>query len=255
MLKVVMVFLIIMATIVMGTFKMFWSGEKLKDKRRQLIDFDSPDQTKEVDIDCASFVLTVGSEVFITPNKESDSRTKQTLTTEKSQIIIPKGQFALVMTEEIVKVPSNAIAFISFKAKYKYKGLINVSGFHVDPGWNGRLTFSVYNAGPQDILLEKGSPFALIWYADLSEESQSIYQKPQVKHLNPEHISGMIGDIFSPFKLQQEIQDLKEQHNKDILALKEEMHKSEGRLMARHVLLVFGVISYIFMLIRFFNPQ
>lgn len=66
---------------------------------------------------------------------------KRVLTEKKSQFTIPKGQFALLITEEIVKVPNNALAFISFKAKYKYKGLINVSGFHVDPGWYGKLTF------------------------------------------------------------------------------------------------------------------
>ncbi|MDC4794241.1 hypothetical protein NQ839_18835, partial [Acinetobacter baumannii] len=145
------------------------------------------------------------------------------------QFIIPKGQFALLITEEIVHVPSDAIAFISFKAKYKYKGLINVSGFHVDPGWRGRLTFSVYNAGPSDVVLEKGNPFALIWYADLDRAgaSQTEYEdyfkdEPPVLSITSNKVSDMSGDIFSPFKLKKEIDDIKEKYNKEILDLKKE---------------------------------
>ena len=58
------------------------------------------------------------------------------------------GQFAFLLTDEIVEVPDSAMALISIKAKIKWRGLINVSGFHVDPGFKGRLIFSVYNAGP-----------------------------------------------------------------------------------------------------------
>lgn len=149
---------------------MFWNGKKLESKKSSLIELDNPDDLHKVKVDCASIELTVGSEVYITPSSENDPKVKRVLTEKKSQFIIPKGQFALLITEEIVRVPNDALAFISFKAKYKYKGLINVSGFHVDPGWYGKLTFSIYNAGPSDIALEKGDPFALIWYADLDND-------------------------------------------------------------------------------------
>ncbi len=47
-------------------------------------------------------------------------------------------------------------------------GLINVSGFHVDPGFKGKLLFSVYNAGTGPISMEKGEPYFLIWFAELA---------------------------------------------------------------------------------------
>ena len=182
---------------------MFWSGFKLKKNIQTLL----PDNKVEGNIDCASIALTLGSEVYITPSSDTDTKVKKILTDEDPQFIIPKGQFALLITEEVVKVPSEAIAFISFKAKYKYKGLINVSGFHVDPGWKGRLTFSVYNAGPSDVVLEKGNPFALIWYADLDRdgadegEYQDYFKKQSpVMTITSDKVSDMSGDIFSPFK-------------------------------------------------------
>ena len=230
---------------------MFWNGKKLESKKSSLIELDGSDDLGKVKVDCASIELTVGSEVYITPSSENDPKVKRVLTEKKSQFTIPKGQFALLITEEIVKVPNNALAFISFKAKYKYKGLINVSGFHVDPGWYGKLTFSVYNAGPSDIVLEKGDPFALIWYADLDSEcveNDQLFDSKYVKSytspvtkMGSNRVSDMTGDIFSPFKLKKELDYLKEKYNKEILSIKEEMHKSEGRLMIRHILLLLGI--------------
>ena len=237
---------------------MFWSGFKLKKNIQNLL----PNNKGEGNIDCASIALTIGSEVYITPSSDADTKVKKMLTDEDPQFIIPKGQFALLITEEIVYVPSEAIAFISFKAKYKYKGLINVSGFHVDPGWKGRLTFSVYNAGPSDVVLEKGNPFALIWYADLDrdeadDEQYEDYFKKQspVMTITSDKVSDMSGDIFSPFKLKKEIDDIKEKYNKEILDLKKEVNAIEGKLLIRTGLLIFSFITLLMVIIRLFSVK
>ncbi|MCW1510902.1 hypothetical protein AB3504_04765 [Acinetobacter baumannii] len=233
---------------------MFWSGNRLNKHKRTLVP-NHPDTA----IDCASLVLTIGTEVYITPNSENDSKVKKILTVEEPQFIIPKGQFALLITEEEVHVPYQNIAFISFKAKYKYKGLINVSGFHVDPGWRGKLTFSVYNAGPSDVVLEKGNPFALIWYADLDQEgiiagnySDNKYVKKDkpITSISSDKITDMTGDIFSPFKLKKDIDDLKEKYNKDIMEIKKEVNSIEGKLLVRTGLLIFTFISLVIVIIR-----
>ncbi|WP_048765343.1 MULTISPECIES: dCTP deaminase domain-containing protein [unclassified Acinetobacter] len=232
---------------------MFWSGYKLKKNIEILL----PDYKGVNNIDCASIALTIGREVYITPSSDADTKVKKILTDEDPQFVIPKGQFALLITEEIVQVPIEAIAFISFKAKYKYKGLINVSGFHVDPGWSGRLTFSVYNAGPSDVVLEKGNPFALIWYADLDRAgaNQAEYKdyfkdEPPVLTITSNKVSDMSGDIFSPFKLKKEIDDIKEKYNKEIIDLKKEVNAIEGKLLLRTGLLIFTFISLIIVVIK-----
>lgn len=67
---------------------------------------------------------------------------------------------------------------ISIRFTYKQKGMINISGFHVDPYYKGKLIFSVYNAGPSDILLKKGERVFMIFFQRLpckipSEERES----------------------------------------------------------------------------------
>ena len=64
-------------------------------------------------------------------------------------------------------MPDTAIAFISIRASIKFKGLINVSGFHVDPGFRGQLRFAVYNAGSSEIDLDQDERVFMIWFADL----------------------------------------------------------------------------------------
>lgn len=86
------------------------------------------------------------------------------------------------MTKEYVCIPKNKLAFISIKAKQKLKGLINVSGFHVDPGFEGKLLFSVYNAGPSTITLETERPYFLIWFANLESEANNCDEYNNIKN-------------------------------------------------------------------------
>ena len=80
-----------------------------------------------------SYELSMGSEAYITGR---DSRTKMALT-RGEQLSVPPGQFAQLLTEETVEIPEDALGLISIKSGLKSRGLVNVSGFHVDPGYRG----------------------------------------------------------------------------------------------------------------------
>lgn len=121
----------------------------------------------ESKVEQAAYTLCLGSEVYRTDN---DERKIEFLDDKNKTVEINPGQFALLMTKETVSIPQHLLAFISIKAKHKLKGLINVSGFHVDPGFKGKLLFSVYNAGPSTITLEVDKPYFLIWFANLDKE-------------------------------------------------------------------------------------
>jgi dCTP deaminase len=145
---------------------MFWGGKRLEKELGALIsDFD-PDR-----IDRTSYRLRVGPEVYVSPTGEPDDpRNKPKTQLAPGQgFTVPAGQFGFILTEEKVTVPQEAIAFISIRAGYKFRGLVNVSGFHVDPNYEGRLIFSIFNAGPGPVHLSRGEPCFLIWYADLDQ--------------------------------------------------------------------------------------
>lgn len=142
-----------------------------------------------------AYELSLGGQVF-----QTNSETKEIRKVGQEEIIhIEPGQFALLLTEERVEIPKNKIAFISIKAKIKFKGLVNVSGFHVDPDFKGKLLFSVYNAGPATITLKRGQNYFPLWLAELKEK-----QNYKGTHTNQDSIpSGPIealsqGELTSP---------------------------------------------------------
>lgn len=190
----------------------FWSGEKLAiELSKGLISPYDP-----TNIDCASYRLCVGEEAFVTSDKFQTSAPGDPLITKLGQVPqhtlrIHPGQFAFLLTKEVVTVPNNAIALISMRAKFKFQGLINVSGFHVDPGWCGKLLFSVYNAGANEVIVSKDEQLFLIVYSSLDQESEKIYKgsSQNQKNINTELIKGMTGQVFSPLMLQRKIEALR----------------------------------------------
>jgi dCTP deaminase len=184
---------------------MFWSGETLSERLAPLIE---PFASERVD--CAAYTLSVGPEVYVSPNDQTADPTLVTVRklAPGEAFTVPPGQFAFLLTEEIVSVPANALAFISIRAKTKFRGLVNVSGFHVDPGYRGQLTFAVFNAGPVPIHLKRRQPIFLIWYASLDRETDFKKDGPVYMGIDTELITGIAGELQSFAGLSKKIKDL-----------------------------------------------
>lgn len=151
-----------------------------------------------------AYELSLGSQVFQT---DSSPRAVKNLK-EDEKIEIKPGQFALLLTKEYVKIPENKIAFISIKAGVKFKGLVNVSGFHVDPGFEGNLLFSVYNAGPSNIILSSGTPYFPIWFSELNEVQDYKGNHEKQKKIPDEPVEALSqGELASPNVLSKKIDD------------------------------------------------
>ena len=119
-------------------------------------------------VDGAAYTMRIGDEAFVSP--ESRDTRKPGLVERLSQgeaIVIPPGQFAYLTTREFMTVPHDFLGFINMKSGLKMSGLVNVSGFHVDPGYKGKLLFAVLNAGPQSVTVRCDQPAFLIWFARL----------------------------------------------------------------------------------------
>lgn len=176
------------------TDAMFWSGETLRERLAPLIDPFAPER-----VDCAAYTLAVGPEVYVSPSDQTADPTTVTVRrlAPGDAFTIPPGQFAFLLTEEIVAVPDDALAFISIRAKTKFRGLVNVSGFHVDPGYRGQLTFAVFNAGPVPIHLKRGQPIFLIWYASLDRETVVKKDGAVRMGIDPDLITGVAGELQS----------------------------------------------------------
>ncbi|MDB5638436.1 MAG: Deoxycytidine triphosphate deaminase [Bradyrhizobium sp.] len=182
----------------------FWSGETLTERLAGLIEPFSPER-----IDCAAYTLAVGPEVYVSPNDQTVDPTTVTVRklADGEAFTIPPGQFAFLLTEEVVSVPADAIAFISIRARTKFKGLVNVSGFHVDPGYRGQLTFAVFNAGPVPIHIRRGQPTFLIWYARLDRETAFKKDGQVHKGIDIDAVTSVAGELQSFAGLSKKLKD------------------------------------------------
>lgn len=180
-----------------------------------------------------AYELSLGGEVYLTDSKTGKV---EIIDREKNrQVDINPGQFALLLTYEVVNIPNDKIAFISIKAGEKLKGLINVSGFHVDPGFNDHLLFSVYNAGPSTIVLNCGEPYFPIWFAELETEldtdeaygeDNAHYKK--LDHIPPKYIEFLKrGELTSPKSLYDKIKEVEAQLTEKIIKSDEKKERND----------------------------
>lgn len=191
----------------------FWSTEKVKDVlgRDKIIDSYTPDAVK-----CGAYELALGSEAFVTSDEDSQKQ----IVDDGKIVSVPPGQFGLLITEETIKMPQNAIGFISIKAGIKFRGLVNVSGFHVDPGFTGKLKFAVYNAGSQPIVLQRKDRVFLIWFSDLDRETQPYDGVHRNQNgISAEDIMKIQGDIASPAQLRKELTEFENKAQKEFAEL------------------------------------
>ena len=181
----------------------FWSGARLIATPSVVVPF-NPDQ-----VDCNAYTLRMGGVYYRTGEQEAGYEQKKTTLTSGESFLIPAGQFAFLLSKETVKIPTDAMAFISMKTGIKFQGLINVSGFHVDPGYNGKLIYAVYNASPAAIQICEGDPIFKIWFCDLNGDfdPKFVFSGRGLSDISGEMIKGMNKEIYSLQSLAEKIRD------------------------------------------------
>lgn len=150
---------------------------------------------EDYDLNCFNgweYDLRLGSEYYSTT-----SDLPIYLDDENPHLVIRSGDFALLITKEKLRMRLDVMAFISIKFTYKQKGLINISGFHVDPGYEGKIIFSVYNAGPNDIILRRNDPVFMIFFQGLGTEMEEKFSKKGFENIPVNMISAIRGKSVS----------------------------------------------------------
>jgi dCTP deaminase len=177
----------------------FWRGEELLANPNVVSDF-SADQ-----LDCNAYTLRMGNCYFRTADSEEKQLPQKVFLTPGQPFIIPPGQFGYLLSKETVRVPVNCMAFISLRTGFKYQGLINVSGFHVDPGYEGKLVYAVYNASPSPVQICENDPVFKIWFASLGQPTEHVFSKKGASEISNELVHGMGKEILSLQSLSEKI--------------------------------------------------
>ena len=188
----------------------FWSTEKLRHRTDVIKKF------KPKQIDGNAYKMRMGDTYYITGEAGDEINYSRKL--DKSDFFeIPPGQFAYLRTEEFVVVPPDAMGFISVSKRLKFKGLINVSGFHVEPGYEGRLIFAVFNASPKPQLIRRGDDCFKIWFSNLTSGFSAMDEMrvptPEAE-IDGDMISSMTGKIISLKSTTEKLEKINNRINK-----------------------------------------
>jgi|SRR5262249_29081883 len=161
----------------------------------------------------------MGNCYYRTADRETGYEQKKTFLADKEALLIPAGQFAYLLSKEEINVPNNAMAFISMRTSMKFQGLINVSGFHVDPGYKGKLIYAVYNASPSPIQICENDDVFKIWFCDIDCTSARTYDGPPFNDITNDVVKGMNKEIFSLQSIAEKMRALENSMNARLAGL------------------------------------
>jgi len=189
---------------------MFLSKKDLKERLRNIFSDPALENLDKL-VDTVSYELRVGKEAFLSGKNELVDIEKQ------GHVVIEPGMFASLLTYEYITIPKDLIGFISLKFGLKSKGLVNVSGFHVDPGFEGNLIFTVFNLGPHPIVLRYKEKAFLLFLAKLTQElsEKEAYKgnHQRQKEISPNIINWLTGEKLNFVQFESKISSIEAKVN------------------------------------------
>lgn len=120
----------------------------------------------------ASYDLRVGGEGFtLSVGKVKNIK-------KEGRLDVLPGDFALVITHEKLRLPTNMLGHFGLRSMYARMGLIATFGPQVDPGFRGKLVVGLLNFSPEVIKLPYLAPFCTLELERLSMHASVGYRGP-----------------------------------------------------------------------------
>lgn len=130
----------------------------------------SPHQSGIID-----FITQEGDAFFSESSKRIDLDFMESIT-------IAPGQFMLGHSMEYIKLPNNICGNLEGRSSFARLGLeIHMTAGFIDPGFEGVITFEIYNAGPTTIRLYPGMRIGQIRF-EQNNEPRNKYGQKNVKY-------------------------------------------------------------------------
>jgi len=130
--------------------------------------------------------------------------------TEKKEAVIQPGEVVFVLTEERLSLPNNIIVQLSPKRKLSHAGILILGGFTIDPGYQGKLLFGLYNFSSTPFPIIPGKKLVGATFYELIEsEIKQFPTPPPPLDDFPEELIRMINE-YEPIALQYLVKDIKE---------------------------------------------
>jgi dCTP deaminase len=117
----------------------------------------------------ASYDFRVGAQAYLSGNDGVLD------VANKGLVIIEPGEFAVLMTREMVTCSPQYAAQLGLDSRYARQGLMLLSGPQIDPGFRGVLIVRVTNLAPRRVTLSYETPFLTVQFFRLAERVARPY--------------------------------------------------------------------------------
>lgn len=117
------------------------------------------------------------------PNKKDKESNKV-----KKRLNIKPGETILVKTLEEIDLPLNIGGICFAPARLSLKGILIVNIGHIDPGYSGKLHFTIVNLGKDSFTIEKGNMLAtmLLFEYNKIEDYMGMSEQQSVDDILPQ---------------------------------------------------------------------
>ena len=185
---------------------MFLGKIEIQSRLNELIGLPDRCDRKIENVQAANLDLRVGDEVYV-----SGRATPTRLSETEPYVVLEPGQFALVKTLELITMPYDLVGLISIRSRFKMQGLVNISGFHVDPNFHGPLFFAVQNVGPSEIRLRYKDEVFMIMWASVQTTDANLGPKKGPQRVTLDQMAQLGGATQTISSLREQIRSLEVQ--------------------------------------------
>lgn len=134
--------------------------------------------------------------------------------TERANLVIEPGEVVFALTEETLDLPNNMIANLSPKRKLGHEGILIITGFCIDPLYNGKLLVGMYNFSSSPFPIMPGKKLIAALFYELQEDEVEEFKRPDACIQDfPEDIVNMM-ERYSPISIESLNNDLSNVHSK-----------------------------------------
>lgn len=97
-----------------------------------------------------------------------------------SELVVSPGEMVFVMSKETLNLPQNTFSQLSPRRKMTEFGIITLGGLAIDPGYNGKLLFGLYNVSSEDFkLVPNAKLVGAVFYELEADELLTDYMPPK----------------------------------------------------------------------------
>ena len=129
---------------------------------------------------------------------------------ERGNCEIAPGEVVFVMTEEKLTLPADVFCQLSNKRKIGHGGIILLGGLTIDPSYNGRLIFGLYNISCRPYPIKPGKKLVAGVFYKIANDNHDI-PIPESMEDFPDDLVDMISkyEPFSPSNVSGDIQAIR----------------------------------------------